>query len=122
MSFMPTWCRLILLPPIRAGISSSRATISVPGSPRCADRIEQQDVRRVEQQRHQRQALRAAVDDLDVRRHVPALAERLDAADAEALVGPEQVADAEHHDAALRRQGFFVHCSFPPPAARLDYF
>ena len=63
------------------------------------DRVEQQHVRRVEQQGHQRQAKSAAVEDLDRRGEVPAVAERLDATYAEAFVGPQQVADAEDDDA-----------------------
>ena len=44
------------------------------------------------------QALRAAIDQLHVRRELVALLQRLDAAHAEAFVGPQQVADPQHHD------------------------
>ncbi len=64
------------------------------------DGIEQQHVGGVEQQRHEREAERAAVEHLDVRGEVPAVAEGFHATHAEAFVGPENVADAEHDDAA----------------------
>jgi hypothetical protein len=56
-------------------------------------------VRRVEQQRHQRESERAAVEDLDVGRQLPFPVQGLDAAYAETFVGPQQVTDAEDLDA-----------------------
>jgi len=48
------------------------------------------------------QALRAAIDEAHVPGELPAALQGLDAAHAEAFVGPQQVADAQYHDAPGR--------------------
>ena len=55
MSFMPAWCRLILLPVMKRGTSPSRATSSAAGRASVIHRVEQQHVRGIEQQRHERE-------------------------------------------------------------------
>mmetsp|Transcript_4944 Transcript_4944/g.17869 ORF Transcript_4944/g.17869 Transcript_4944/m.17869 type:complete len:313 (+) Transcript_4944:2198-3136(+) len=65
------------------------------------DGVEDQQAARALHMLDQVQPLRAAVHQIHVRREVPALLQRFDAAHAEALVGPQQVADAEHDDRRL---------------------
>ncbi len=79
--------------------------LDAPGRQAVVDRVEDQQVVGARDDVDQVQALGAAVDQLDLRRELPALLQGLDAAHAEALVGPQHVADAQHDDARRLRCG-----------------
>jgi len=66
------------------------------------DGIEHQHVVGIADMVEQVHALRAAVDHRDLGRHLPAMVQCLDGPHAEALVGPQHVADAQHQH---RRRG-----------------
>jgi hypothetical protein len=66
------------------------------------DRVEDDDALGRADVVEQVHPLRSAVDDRHVGRHLPALVQCFDRANAEALVGPEHVADAEHQHVGTR--------------------
>ena len=75
------------------------------------DGVEDEDPAGVLHVRQQVEALRAAVHERDRLGEAPALVERRDRAHAEALVGPEHVADAQHQRVHRSRDPRLVTCA-----------